>query len=409
MTVPEIKNNSESQASNAFADYQAKTMFQIVRSQFMEHRFALIGGTIILFFILLALLAPLITNLTGLDPYSQNMFNRYKPPFTTLPFTSDMIETDLKSFAQKYPALTEDIKNFLKNNKQIDTSIVEFDLAQDEFLIALHGLTKHNKIFTQSLEALDHSGLRKFIKRTKTFHTFHIFGTDELGRDVLIRLIYGARVSIGVGMLVAVSGALIGLLLGSLAGFYGGIVDNILMRLTDSLMSLPLLPVMIVLCAVDMKKIPFMGRLFDPGSESIFKLILVLTVFSWMTVARLVRGNILSIKEKDFFHAAKALGAKDFFIIRVHLVPNVIAPLLVAVTVNVGVSILFEAALSFLGLGIQPPIPSWGNMLLNAIEIVYQAPTLAILPGLMIFFVVISFNFLGDGLQDAVNPQAIRR
>jgi peptide/nickel transport system permease protein len=403
------KNNGETETSNAFADYQAKTMFQIVFSQFMEHRFALMGALIIGFFILLAVCAPLITNITGLDPYAQNMFNRYKPPFTTLPYTADMIETDLKRFAQKNPAIAERIKSILKNNKQIDSSGVEFDLVQDEFLISLYERTKHNAEFTKALNALSNPEIRKFIRRTQSFQTFHVFGTDELGRDVLIRLIYGARVSIGVGMLVAFSGALIGLLLGSLAGFYGGIIENVLMRITDSLMSLPLLPVMIVLCAVDMKKIPFLGHAFSTSGESIFKLIVVLTVFSWMTVARLVRGNILSLKEKDFFHAAKTLGAKDFFIIRVHLVPNVIAPLLVAVTVNVGVSILFEAALSFLGLGIQPPVPSWGNMLLNAIEIVYEAPTLAILPGLMIFIVVISFNFLGDGLQDAVNPQAIRR
>jgi peptide/nickel transport system permease protein len=128
-----------------------------------------------------------------------------------------------------------------------------------------------------------------------------------------------------------------------------------------------------------------------------------------MTVARLVRGSILSIKSREFILAAKTLGARDWLVILTHIVPNVIAPLLVAVTLNIGNSILSEAALSFLGLGIQPPNPSWGNMLFNAQELIFEAPLLAILPGLLILFTVISFNFIGDGLQDAIDPKAIKR
>jgi peptide/nickel transport system permease protein len=138
-------------------------------------------------------------------------------------------------------------------------------------------------------------------------------------------------------------------------------------------------------------------------------MILILCLFSWMTVARLVRGSILTLREREFILAAKTLGASDITIIMRHMFPNVIAPMLVSISLGVGESILFEAALSFLGLGIQPPTPSWGNMLFNAQELIYQAPFLAILPGLMIFLTVISFNFLGDGLQDAIDPKAIRR
>ncbi len=186
-------------------------------------------------------------------------------------------------------------------------------------------------------------------------------------------------------------------------------IDTILMRVTDALLSLPIMPVLIVVAAIDLRKIPLMDSLISTGNESILKLVIIFCLFSWMTVARLVRGSILSLREREFVLAARTLGARDRTIILRHMFPNVIAPLLVSVTLGVGESILFEAALSFLGLGIQPPTPSWGNMLFNAQELIYRAPYLAILPGLLIFFVVISFNYLGDGLQDAIDPKAIRR
>ena len=166
---------------------------------------------------------------------------------------------------------------------------------------------------------------------------------------------------------------------------------------------------MIVIAAIDMQKLPALKALVSTQNESIFKMVLILCLFSWMTVARLVRGSILSLREREFILASKTLGATDFTIIFRHMFPNVIAPMLVSITLGVGESILFEAALSFLGLGIQPPTPSWGNMLFNAQELIYQAPFLAILPGVMILLTVISFNYLGDGLQDAVDPKAIRR
>lgn len=246
--------------------------------------------------------------------------------------------------------------------------------------------------------------------RLKTgFMKRHWLGTDELGRDVLIRLIYGARVSIGVGVLVAMVSGVIGLLIGSVAGYYGGMVDAFLMRVTDALLSLPILPILIIFAAVDISKIPIFGYLIRGENESIAKMVVILCLFSWMTVARVVRGTVLSVHKREFVMAAHTVGAGDLRIIFQHIVPNVIGPLLVAVTLKIGNAIMFEAALSFLGLGIQPPTPSWGNMLHNAQEIIYEAPRLAILPGMLIFITVISFNFLGDGLQDAVDPKAIRR
>lgn len=380
---------------------QALPMWKIVLSQFLEHKMALVGAVIILLFMLLAFSAPVIQALTGIDPDAQNVFNRYQAPFTSALSGQDVRETAIDKFRTDHPQTAEILEKSL-----IEKSLVATTTPTD----ALFELT--TKKVPEALKILEQVGTSeaKELQQTfKNFSTYHLFGTDELGRDVFIRLIYGTRISMSVGVLVAVVSALVGLLIGSLAGFYGGAVDTILMRVTDALLSLPLLPVMIVIAAVDMQKLPFIKLLVSQQNESILKMIMILCLFSWMTVARLVRGSILSLREREFILAARTLGANDFTIILRHMFPNVIAPMLVSITLGVGESILFEAALSFLGLGIQPPTPSWGNMLFNAQELIYQAPFLAILPGIMILLTVISFNYLGDGLQDAVDPKAIRR
>ena len=309
------------------------------------------------------------------------------------------------------------VKAYLAENPEA-AAVVAAELIKEEFVTttrpedALYEWSHYEKrkamaaIRLLNIDSDIKVDLRNVAKR---FETFHVFGTDELGRDVMMRLIYGTRISMSVGILVALASSLIGLLIGALAGYYGGIMDSILMRVTDSLLSLPIIPVLIVLAAIDLRKVPVLGDMLSGSSESIFKLILILCVFSWMQVARLVRGSILTLREREFILASKTLGATDFTIIMRHLLPNVLGPLLVSVTLGVGESILFESALSFLGLGIQPPTPSWGNMLFNAQELMYQAPFLAILPGLLILFVTISFNYVGDGLQDAIDPKTIKR
>jgi len=236
----------------------------------------------------------------------------------------------------------------------------------------------------------------------------HLLGTDEVGRDVLIRLIYGARVSLLVAFVSAIASTVIGIVVGTAAGYFGGVIDTVLMRITDALLALPLMPVLIILAAIDLAKIPGIRDWVSDENSSIVKMILIFVVFSWMTQARLVRGAILSLREHDFVLAAKTMGQSAMRIMYIEMLPNVISPVIVSVTLSVGQNILFEAALSFLGLGIQPPTPSWGNMLNNAIELVYSAPWLVVIPGLLIFMVVVSFNFLGDGLQDALDPKAIR-
>jgi peptide/nickel transport system permease protein len=213
-----------------------------------------------------------------------------------------------------------------------------------------------------------------------------------LGRDVLTRIMYAGRISLVVGYVVALAISVVGALVGAIAGFYGGWLDSLLMRLVDMLISIPLLPLYLILAAL------------IPGG-GVGRIVLIFTVFGWTTVARLVRGQILSLKTADFVEAGRAMGASESRIILRHLIPNAMAPVIVAATLTVGNAILAESGLSYLGLGIQPPIPSWGNMLQRAQEYLLKASWLAVFPGLFIFFTVLSFNFVGDGLRDALDPR----
>lgn len=234
----------------------------------------------------------------------------------------------------------------------------------------------------------------------------HPLGTDELGRDLLLRLLYGGQVSLFVGLVGAVASALLGTLIGLVAGYAGGRTDALLMRLTDAVISLPLLPLLIVLAAVDLTKLGLPPDLANAEGASLYRILLIVALAGWTTVARLVRGATLSVRERDYVRAAVALGARPVRIMAAHILPNVASPIIVATTLSVGNVILTESVLSFLGLGIQPPLPSWGNMLTNAQELIWQAPALAIYPGLLIFITVIAFNFIGDALQDAMDPRA---
>ena len=236
----------------------------------------------------------------------------------------------------------------------------------------------------------------------------HPLGTDELGRDLLLRLLYGGRVSLAVGFTAALCAAVIGTVIGLVAGYYGGHVDAVLMRLTDGVIALPLLPLLIVLAAVDLEKLGLPEAVAGAEETSLYRIVLLIALVAWTIVARLVRGATLSMKAREFVLAAHALGAGNVRIMLAHILPNVASPIIVATTLSVGNIILLESVLSFLGLGIQPPLASWGNMLTNAQELIYSAPRLAVWPGLLIFVTVICFNFLGDGLQDALDPRAAR-
>jgi peptide/nickel transport system permease protein len=225
----------------------------------------------------------------------------------------------------------------------------------------------------------------------RPFGEGHVLGTDDLGHDVLTRLLYAGRISLLVGFAAALSAVALGTLVGVVAGFYGGIIDNILMRLTDIVLTLPVFGVLLLL-----------GRYFGGG---VLPIIVIIGLFGWTIAARLVRGEILRLKSLDYTDAARALGASETRIIFRHLLPNAMAPIIVAATLDVGGAILTEAALSYFGVGIQPPTPSWGNMLQNAQSYMWSSPWLAFWPGAMIFLTVLCFNFFGDGLRDALDPR----
>ncbi len=219
----------------------------------------------------------------------------------------------------------------------------------------------------------------------------HWLGTDELGRDALSRLLHGGRVSLFVGVAAALLSSFLGILIGAVAGYYGKLTDTLLMRWTDIMLSIPNIPLLLILSR-------FLGG-------SVWGVVAILMMFGWMSLARIVRGSILSLREIEFVDAARVLGARPWRILFLHIVPNTVAPILVYTTLNIGYAILAESSLSYLGLGIQPPVPSWGNMLLNAQQHLGEAPWLAIFPGLMIFLSLLSINFLGDGLRDALDPR----
>ncbi len=219
----------------------------------------------------------------------------------------------------------------------------------------------------------------------------YILGTDGIGRDVLSRLAYGGQISLSLGLLVTLLVAMIGIVVGSIAGFFGGWIDSLLMRIVDLVLSLPFLPMLLALSVI-----------LGPGYWTI---VLILTAFGWTSTSRLVRGSILSLRNLDFVEATRALGASNSRIIVRHLLPNSLAPIIVDATLNVGGFIVAESSVSFLGFGISEPASSWGNMLAGLEEVARQAPLQLIWPGLLIFLTVLSINFIGDALRDALDPR----
>lgn len=222
----------------------------------------------------------------------------------------------------------------------------------------------------------------------------HWFGTDDLGRDTLVRILYGGQISIEVGLIASLAAIVLGSLVGVISGYFGGWLDEALMRFTDVMMSLPYLPLYLVLAMA-----------FTPG---FWTLIFIFIAFGWMGDARLVRGVVLSLKNMEFIEAARAVGSSSWRIMGIHLLLNSMAVIIVSMTLAVGGNIVGEASLSYLGLGIQPPMPSWGNILQSAAEFMFaprNGPWLIFYPGFFLFLTVLSFNFMGDGMRDALDPR----
>lgn len=249
----------------------------------------------------------------------------------------------------------------------------------------------------------------------------HWLGTDHLGRDYFSRILYAARISLTVALSVVTFSTIIGSLFGAISGFYGGVVDDIGMRLVEFMLTIPELPLLLILSSIliqspDVIPIPkpmidlISGMLYIAPREGlqVIMVILVLTAFGWLGVARLMRGMVLSIKNMEYVDAARALGVSDFSIIVRHLIPNAFAPIIVSASLALAGSVITESVLSFLGLGIQDPTPTWGNMLSFTQAYMFQHPWLPLIPGLPIFICAMAFNFVGDGLRDALDPRLKR-
>jgi peptide/nickel transport system permease protein len=229
----------------------------------------------------------------------------------------------------------------------------------------------------------------------------HPFGTDDLGRDMLARVLWGGRVSIAVGITAVLLAITLGTAFGALAGYFKSL-DNPLMRVTDLFLSLPILPLLLIIIFLFRDTL---RKIFGPEIGIFLMIVTVIGILTWMPVARLVRANFLSLKNKEFVEAARSVGATDFRIITKHILPNVLSSVLVAATLGVGGAIILESTLSFLGLGFPSDVPTWGRLLFDAQNYLDLAPHLALFPGLLIFLTVLSVNYIGDGLRDALDPR----
>ena len=230
----------------------------------------------------------------------------------------------------------------------------------------------------------------------------HPLGTNDLGEDLLSRIIWGGRISMSVGLVATLVAITVGVVVGALAGFFGGATDNVLMRLTDLFLALPQLPLLLLVVYLFRDT---MRKAFGPILGVFLIIVLVIGGLAWMHTARLVRAEFLSVKQKEFVEAARAMGAQNGSIIVKHILPNVLSPVIVAASLGVGAAIIAESTLSFLGIGFEPDVPTWGRLLSESRDFLDIAWWMAVGPGLMIFLTVLSINFIGDGLRDALDPR----
>jgi peptide/nickel transport system permease protein len=346
-------------------------------TQMKKSPLAIAGGTVLAVFYLLALLAPLVA------PYPQEEMDRAKyfhPPhslhwvrpdgsFTLRPFIRDMRLVDVGSFEyQEEPGSERPVRLFIRGSEYLLFGMIPSN-------IHLYGVDRPGRIF--------------------------LFGSDSFGRDVLSRLLYGAQISLTVGIVGIAISFTLGLLLGGIAGYFGGLVDTVIMRITELLLSIPSLYLIIALRAVFPMDLP--------SRQVYLGIVAILAFIGWAGLARVIRGLVLSMRKSDYVTAAEALGFSRLRVIARHVLPNTMSYVIVAATLSIPGYILGEVVLSFLGVGVQEPSASWGNMLNQArsIRALTTFPWLLLVPGTAIFMTVMAFNFLGDGLRDALDPRRV--
>lgn len=252
-------------------------------------------------------------------------------------------------------------------------------------------------VYTKNPQALD------ILNSSKPPALTAPMGYDDLGHDMLARILSGGRKSLLVGLMAALVSVTVGTLVGAMAGFFGKWLDSILMRITDLFLALPQLPLLLLISYLYSDKLK---KTFGVENGILILIVAVIGFLNWMPVARLVRASFLSMKEKEFIEAARCIGATESSQIFKHILPNVLSPVIVAATLGVGAAIISESSLSFLGLGFPPDVPTWGSMLSTGKDQLEFAPHIAVFPGLMIFLVVLSINYIGDGLRDALDPRS---
>lgn len=312
--------------------------------------------------------------------------------------TGSLAQTGAPVVARRSSGVWRDAFSRLRRNKLAMVGLV---LVIALFIMGVVGpLIAPHKFYVQDVAAITENSYRPLHPfEPLSMRTGHILGTDDLGRDSLSRALDGAQISVSVALVVQFVVLLIGLPLGALAGWVGGRLDNLLMRFTDVMYAFPDLLLIILM------SVTFRNTWFGQQFNGLLLVFVAIGLTSWVTVARLVRGQLLSLKEMEFVEAAKAIGVSDRKIVTKHLMPNAIGPIIVAITLGIPGAILAEATLAYLGVGVQPPRASWGSLISEGVKYIRSDPHLVLIPAVLIATALISFTFLGDGLRDALDPQ----
>ena len=361
--------------------------------EFKKNRIASAGLVVIILLYTMAFLCPFLAPFHP-NAFSEGTVTKYRPPFSSvtvlLQQPTETASERLASLRMKseYPSLVRDlvlINQDLTKEGFINTRAVEAYRVEGANVLATVG----DSLYTFPIADLVGSSPEEF-----EGSRFHLFGTDSYGRDILSRIIYGSRVSLSLGFVAVLLSVSLGTLIGLLAGYFGRFTDSVLMRLVDILLAFPALFLILIIIAV------FEGV----AVPRVLLIVLVLGLTSWMGISRLVRGEVLTVKEREFVIAARTLGLGHARILMRHILPNILTPIIVNATLRIGGIILVEAALSYLNIGVQQPTPSWGNIIFEGKDSLSHAWWISTLPGFAIVLVVVCFNLVGDGLRDAFDP-----